>query len=137
MSNTSGYALGIDGGGSKTIAIIVDEQGQELGRGQAAGSNYSSIGLEAALHSLRQAVQEAAEMAGCRLPVGRAWIGMAGMDRPADHERLFPHMQLFANRVRLSNDAELCLSALENAVGIVIIGGTGSIILGCDARGQV
>jgi len=133
----SDLMLGIDGGGSKTLAIIVNEQGQELGRGQAAGSNHSNIGLEAALHNLHHAAQEAAEMVGCRLPVSKAWIGLAGVDRPVDYERIFPHMQMLADSVRLTNDAELGLSALENAIGIVIIAGTGSIVLGCDARKQV
>jgi glucosamine kinase len=133
----SHLALGIDGGGSKTLAIIVNEQGKELGRGQAASSNHSNIGLEAAMRNLHHAAQEAAEMAGCRLPVSKAWIGLAGVDRPADHEQLFPHMQMLADTVRLTNDAELCLSALENAVGIAIIAGTGSIVLGRDASGQM
>jgi glucosamine kinase len=133
----SKLALGIDGGGSKTLAVIVNEQGQELGRGQAGSSNQSNIGLEAALHNLHHAAQEAAEMADCCLPVSKAWIGLAGVDRPADYELILPHMQMLADNVRLTNDAELGLSALENAIGIVIIAGTGSIVLGRDARGQV
>lgn len=129
------YFLGVDGGGSKTIAILVDEQGRERGRGLAGSSNYSSVGLEQALFHLRRSVEEAAASAGSSLPVRAAWFGLAGMDRQDDHETLYPHLKPFAQQVQLMNDAELLLGALEDAVGVALIAGTGSIALGRDASG--
>ncbi len=32
------YYLGVDGGGSKTLAVIVDAQGRERGRGRAGSA---------------------------------------------------------------------------------------------------
>ena len=40
--------VGVDGGGSKTSAVVVDERGQEIGRGVSGASNYQGIGLETA-----------------------------------------------------------------------------------------
>ncbi len=127
------YYLGIDGGGSKTLAILVDGEGQERGRGIAGSSNYAAVGLEPALTSIHSAVEQATQTLG-PISIQSAWLGLAGLDRPADHTTLFPHLRSLATTVRLSNDAELLLSALDNAVGVAIIAGTGSIALGRDAR---
>ncbi|HZR44520.1 MAG TPA: BadF/BadG/BcrA/BcrD ATPase family protein, partial [Ktedonobacteraceae bacterium] len=133
MSNS--FALGVDGGGSKTLAILVDEQGNERGRGVAGSSNYSTVSLEQVHLNLRDAVEQAARAADCQLPVRAAWFGLAGMDRRDDYEILLPLLAPFAQNVHLVNDAELLLGALDNAVGVALIAGTGSIALGRDAYG--
>ncbi|HEY7358415.1 MAG TPA: BadF/BadG/BcrA/BcrD ATPase family protein [Ktedonobacterales bacterium] len=127
--------LGIDGGGSKTLAVIVDAQGQERGRAQAASSNYQAVGIEAALAALHAAAEQAARVAGGALPVRAAWLGLAGVDRPADQRLLLPRLHALAGSIRLTNDAELLLSALDDAVGVALVAGTGSIALGRNARG--
>ncbi len=129
------YFLGVDGGGSKTLAVIVDAQGQERGRGSAGSSNYSAVSLEHALSQLKLAVEQAAQQARCTLPLAAAWLGMAGVDRPEDTALLLPHLQVLAGTIRLTNDAELLLSALDQAVGVALIAGTGSIALGRDTHG--
>jgi N-acetylglucosamine kinase-like BadF-type ATPase len=129
--------LGIDGGGSKTLAVLVDAQGQERGRGLAGSSNYAAVGVEQAVANLHLAAQQAVQLAGCRLPVKAIWLGLAGVDRPADHALLLPHVQPLAETIRLTNDAELLLSALDDAVGVALVAGTGSIALGRDARGVI
>lgn len=129
------YFLGVDGGASKTLALIVDAQGQERGRGIAGSSNYSVVGLEHALTQLKLAVERAADQARCMLPLAAAWLGMAGVDRPEDTALLLPHLQALAGTIRLTNDAELLLSALDQAVGVALIAGTGSIALGRDKHG--
>jgi N-acetylglucosamine kinase-like BadF-type ATPase len=128
------YYLGVDGGGSKTLAILVDANGQERGRGQAGSSNYANLGLKRAIASIQSAVEQALQAANCHLPVQGAWLGVSGLDRSEDHTALFPHLSALARRVHLSNDAELLLSALDGAAGVALIAGTGSIALGRDVR---
>ncbi len=128
------YYLGVDGGGSKTLAILVDANGQEQGRGQAGSSNYANLGLKRAIASIQSAVEQALQAANCHLPVQGAWLGVSGLDRSEDHAALFPHLSALARQVHLSNDAELLLSALDGAAGVALIAGTGSIALGRDAR---
>lgn len=136
--DTSGsYALGVDGGGSKTLAIVVDAQGNERGHGIAGSANYASVGIDQAVQHIRSAVEEAVKMARCVLPLHAAWLGLAGIDRPDDCDFLLPHLQFLAQIVRLTNDAELVLSALDDVVGIALIAGTGSIALGHDAHGTI
>ncbi|HEY1353594.1 MAG TPA: BadF/BadG/BcrA/BcrD ATPase family protein [Ktedonobacteraceae bacterium] len=133
---TEAYYLGVDGGGSKTLAVLVNERGEEVGRGLAPGANYNTVGLSAALEHISIAVEQAIRAAGCRLPVCKAWLGLAGIDRQADHDLLLPQLRGLAEWVRLTNDAELLLAGLEQAVGVVLISGTGSIALGRDAAGR-
>ena len=40
--------IAVDGGGSKTLAVVVGAHGRECGRGHAGGSNFRAIGLERA-----------------------------------------------------------------------------------------
>ncbi len=130
------YYLGVDGGGSKTLAIVVDAQGQERGRGQAGSANHNAVGFEQALHHIYAAVEQAAHAVGRHVLLHKAWLGIAGIDGPHDYDILFPRLRSLAEIVYLTNDAELALSALENAVGVALIVGTGSIALGRDAYGK-
>ncbi|HLZ58324.1 MAG TPA: BadF/BadG/BcrA/BcrD ATPase family protein [Ktedonosporobacter sp.] len=131
------FAIGIDGGGSKTLAVVVDAHGREVGRGLAGSANYIAVGLTQAVRNIYAAAEEAARNADCHLPLDAAWLGLAGLDRPDDHRLLLPHMDTLAKVVCLVNDGELLLSGLDNAVGVALISGTGSIALGCSAGGSV
>ncbi len=131
------YAVGVDGGGSKTVAVIVDAQGREQGRGLVGSSNQSTIGLDLAVAHIQEVIEQAARAAGCALPLRAAWLGLAGVDRSRDYEILYPHLQSLAATVHVTNDGELLLSALDDAAGVVLIAGTGSIALGRDERGRV
>ncbi len=129
--------LGIDGGGSKTLAVIVDDVGFEWGRGVAGSSNHEVVGLERAVVAIHDAVGKATIAAHTDLPLAAAWIGLAGIDHPRDLKMLAPAVRSFAATVRISNDAELVLSALPRQVGVAVISGTGSIALGRDAQGTL
>jgi glucosamine kinase len=135
MSSGPSRFAGVDAGGSKTLAVVVDEQGRELGRYTAGGANHQAVGLERAAAQVREALAGAARAAGAELPAA-AWVGMAGIDRPGDMELWLPVLRPLAGAIRLTNDAELALAALDGAVGVAVIAGTGSIAWGRDARGQ-
>jgi len=134
-SRADRYFLGIDGGGSKTLAIIVDAMGHERGRGLAGSSNYAAVGIQQAVSQLFLAAEQAAQAAGCSLPLQAAWLGLAGIDRPEDSALLLPNVQSLAGHIYVTNDAELVLSGLEGAIGVALIAGTGSIALGRDKHG--
>ena len=53
------YYLGVDGGGSKTTALICDENGARVSSFSAGGINYNAIGMDAARENLRAAVKGA------------------------------------------------------------------------------
>lgn len=127
--------LGVDGGASKTITVVVDAVGQECGRHATGGTNYAVIGLDQAVTRVWGAAAEAVRTAGGVLPVSAAWLGLAGIDRPQDQEVLLPRLRGLAEVVHLTNDGELALSALDGAVGVALVAGTGSIAVGRDPHG--
>jgi N-acetylglucosamine kinase-like BadF-type ATPase len=131
--------IGVDGGGSKTGAVVVDEQGREIGRGIAGASNYQSIGLEAALANVKTAIQAALTAAQFSGLPDFALIGVAGIDRPQDQSRWQQALDQgapLARQVELIGDFELILYTLPEQTGLGLICGTGSIAFGRDGRGK-
>ena len=137
QQQANGCFLGMDGGGSKTVAVLLDAHGNERGRGHAGGANIRALGVEVALAEIHTAINRALAIAGEELPCTAAWIGLAGIDRPADSVVLRPHLESIADSVRLTNDAELLLGAFADAVGVALIAGTGSIAFGRNASGHM
>ncbi len=136
-----GRVLGIDGGGSKTLALVAAADGRVLGRGEAGPSNYQVIGLEAAQSALEAAVAAALADARCEpRDLVAACVGLAGVDRPADRERLaaWAAVHLPGVPVTVANDAELVLAAgTPEGWGVALICGTGSIAYGRRADGKM
>lgn len=146
MTRTSQLAaarcvLGIDGGGSKTLARVAGADGQPLGRGEAGPSNYQGVGLAAALDALETAVAAAlADADRSRADLIAACVGLAGVDRPADRERLaaWAAHYLPGVPVTIANDAQLVLAAGTPAGwGVGVICGTGSIAYGRNPAGEM
>ena len=52
------FYLGIDGGGSKTAALVTDEDGVPHGHGLAGGSNHLRVGIETATRNIVQAINK-------------------------------------------------------------------------------
>ncbi len=134
---TSSYYLGVDGGGSKTLAVIVDAQGHARGRGVAGSAYYAAIGLEQAVQNILRAIEQAKEESACGPSLSNAWLGLAGVDRLSDSTLLAPRMASLASIVRITNDADLAFGALPAQTGVVLIAGTGSIALGRNEHGIV
>ena len=136
----SSLIIGVDGGGSKTTAILAMGDGTILGRGQAGPSNYHAIGVGEALEALDRAIACAFDNAGLAAePIDALALGLAGMGRPADRtifeawaKRSHPQA-----RLKLVNDAEILLAAgTPDGRGIAIIAGTGSLIFGQTSDGR-
>jgi N-acetylglucosamine kinase-like BadF-type ATPase len=131
-----GLVLGMDGGGTSTIALLADAgNGRILGRGIGGASNPKAVGNRRALAAISHAIDEA--FAAARLerggPVALAVLGLAGLDRPEDHAMLSGWNQEiavpWARELVLVNDGQLVLAAgTPHNAGVAVIAGTGSII---------
>lgn len=111
----SALLIGIDGGGTKTIAWLVDGQRWKiLGKAESGPSNLRSAGPDQALQNLQSAIEmafAAAEIA--QTTVAAACLGLAGADRDAERyivENWAAQIKL-AKRVQVVNDALPLLSA--------------------------
>ena len=81
--------LGIDGGGTKTHALVADETGAVLGHATDGPSNWEAVGLRGAATAPRGGAQGA--VGGRAAPVADvagSVFGLAGVDWPSDVPRL-------------------------------------------------
>lgn len=132
--------LGVDGGGTSTVAWLAEPQCKILGRGRAGPSNAKAVGLEAARAAIDGAICEAFEDARLpRAPVDVACLGLAGFDRPSDRDVLAAWCRDagWANRLVTANDGDLVIAAgTPEGWGIGVIAGTGSIAVGRTPDGR-
>ncbi|AWB45798.1 ATPase [Paenibacillus sp. CAA11] len=131
------YFLGVDAGGSKTYAMIANEQGAVLGVGKGGNGNHQK-NREQAENSLQQAVSGAIMASGLTKPqLEYSWFGLAGADREADLRILRPIISSFGlPQTEISCDTWIALRAgTESDYGIVLICGSGVNCAGKNPRG--
>lgn len=132
------YILGVDGGGTKTLALLGNLDGNVLARGVSGPSNYNAVGFDAACLALASAITMA-----CKDYPGKIaalCLGLAGAGRKEDIERFenwavnkFPK-----TLVKVVNDAELLLAAgAPSGPALALICGTGSIVYGRRVTGEL
>lgn len=78
--------LGVDGGGTKVCACVVDAQQQVLACVTGPSTNQNSVGWEAAEKAFAETVAQALREAGVRTVSG-ACLGMSGVDREPEKVR--------------------------------------------------
>jgi N-acetylmuramic acid 6-phosphate etherase len=126
--------LGIDGGGSHTVALLADTNGTVLGRGEAGPSNVQAVGTDRGLAAINEAMAMAFAAAGrSREPAAAAWLGLAGADRPEEQRLIVDWARRagLAEHVEVSGDARLLLAAgTPEGWGVAVVAGTGSIAFG-------
>jgi N-acetylglucosamine kinase-like BadF-type ATPase len=132
------YYLGVDGGQSSTTAIIGDESGQVLGRGQAGPCNHVT-GAEAEMKFrvvVGSCVAEACRQAYLdpeTIIFSAACLGFSG--GPEDKDA-YTRQLIRSEKYKITHDAEIALSgALAGSPGIIVISGTGSVAFGRNAAG--
>ena len=134
------YVLGLDAGGTKTSAVVLDDARRELGRGLGGPGNYHSAGAEGTLAAIRDATGEALAQAGLTAgDLAAACFAMSGVDRPADRAVAegFARDALPGVPTVVCNDAVAAVySGTGKAEGVVIVAGTGSIVYGFAPDGR-
>ncbi len=142
------FLLAVEGGGSKTQALVTDLDGKNLGRGFGPGSNLHGVGLEGASKAVGMAIDGALMNATGRLGQGGSWkdagiaaacFGLAGIDGPEDEAAFsaWARAQSVADRLAIVNDSELVVAAgTPEGWGIALISGAGSVCLGRSPQGR-
>ena len=125
--------VGIDGGQSSTVALLGDAS-TKLARG--SGPPADLVGEPRDSARQRDAIGAALDLACDAAHVARSTrvralvAGISGFDAGLSSA---PDLQSRAERVRIVHDTEIAhAGALDGAVGIVVIAGTGSVALGND-----
>jgi len=124
----AGYVLGIEGGGTRTVALLAGLRGQILERVESGPLNLALLSDRMVLQRLRDIKRRLTHrpsavalcLAGCRTAPDRARARSLG-------ERVWPRAITY-----VGNDLDSALTAAfgPNGSGIIVISGTGSCVYG-------
>ena len=139
------YVIGIDGGGTKSAAILADSSANVLAEVTRGPSNFQIIGVDQAAEVLFSCAEECCRRAGRSLADVDGFVaGLTGAGRVADQERMkgalearFRQLGPIPAGLMIESDARIALEgAFRGAGGIILIAGTGSIALGKTPEGR-
>ncbi|MGB0743601.1 MAG: N-acetylglucosamine kinase [Opitutales bacterium] len=129
--------LGIDGGGSVTRALLVDDEGSEIYRAESGPSNLNTTKAKDVRTSLNAVIDECIRQADT--PPVASCIGLAGVGHSSTREvieALLPADRL--GKTLLTTDAKIAIhGAFDGGPGILLIAGTGSICMAKDHEGKI
>ena len=135
--------LAVDGGASKTDALLVARQGTLLGRARGGPSNHQMVGMDAAMDALGQVIADVVADAGMddrALPLCDMGVYcLAGIDLPVDEEHLAPAIALrgWTGVDLLRNDTFAIMRAGTTSTwGIGIVCGSGVNCAGVGPDGR-
>jgi N-acetylglucosamine kinase-like BadF-type ATPase len=127
--------LGVDGGGTKTDFVLVNDSGRVLASHRAGSAYYLETGLDALQAMLTAGIQATLRQAG--VPASQVDFAFIGLPAHGEDSALLPHLDgiaatvLPALRHRCGNDV-VCgwAGALAGQGGISLVAGTGAIAYG-------
>jgi N-acetylglucosamine kinase-like BadF-type ATPase len=137
------WVLGVDGGNTKTLAVVADAGGVTRGLGRAGCSDiYNAATPERGIDEIQDAAREALRTAGVTADaIGSAAFSLAGADWPEDFALLEPGLR---DRLGLAatplvvNDA---LGALRTGspdwTGVAVVSGTYNAVGARNSSGDV
>jgi glucosamine kinase len=132
--------IGIDGGGSRTRAIVADEQGREIVHVEGPGSAVRPGQAEHSAEVIAAVVRDA--LAACEMTHVSPkvlCVGVAGVGRATERDQLWQALvsRELAEEIVVHADATVALDdAFGEGPGILIIAGTGSVAFGRGPSGQ-
>ncbi|HET9013372.1 MAG TPA: BadF/BadG/BcrA/BcrD ATPase family protein [Gemmatimonadaceae bacterium] len=133
--------IGVDGGGSKTRAIVANEHGTQLGEVVGPASAVKPGQAEASAEVIAATVRDA--LASCEMThvVPKVvCIGVAGVAREQERQALWQALvgREIAEEIVVHPDFSIALDdAFGDDAGILLISGTGSVAFGRGPSGAI
>lgn len=137
----SGYVIGVDGGGTKTMGCIASIEGEIKGWALGAASNYQVLGADGVRRVLEPIVGDLLDATGVtRDHILAGVFALSGCGRPEDREAVEKALRREPSllpRIRAEHDGIAALAgAFGQASGIILISGTGVLCLGRLPNGR-
>ena len=137
--------LGVDVGGTKSHALLADQDGRVVGFGEGGAGNYEVVGWEGLRQTLQDTVDQALDSANmaseslAREQVAGAGFGVAGYDWPGEEAPTRQAIEALGLRAPygLVNDATIgLLAGAADGWGLVVVAGTSNNCRGRDRQGR-
>ena len=133
--NSNSYFLGVDGGGTKTTAVVFNENGEFICSACGESINYYSVGLDAARLAMKNIIDNL-NIKSFRCAV----IGMSALNERASEEETdrFCDGIIESKKIIMDSDLYVALEAMdESGECAVVISGTGSMALHRNSDGEI
>ncbi len=130
--------MGIDGGGTRTTAVVTDENGKNLIKKVGKTINFYSVGMNSAHNNLEELMNEIYSDIG-RVEFDGAFIGCSALDSEADEATVSQLCGdiITAENIKMHSDVYIALKSLGDIpCPAIIICGTGSMAIGEDVDGN-
>ncbi|MBQ9832605.1 MAG: hypothetical protein IJO48_02625 [Clostridia bacterium] len=125
---------GFDGGGTKTLCVLADENGNILGVGKGGPSNYLFCGKELAAQSVRDSIEQAFSKAGAAMrPLRSAYMCSAATEIYCGESHV-PFFSTCIDTQQLTCNSDIVpvwYGAVQGAPAIMTISGTGAATYAC------
>ena len=124
------FVIGLDGGGTKTEAVILDQEGTVIASGTGGSANVTFVGYEVARQSIRDAISALAPK------IDMSQVKTAGscvMVGPGETEEIL-RQRGFSGRFYWFSEPAVAFrcAGLLSARGVAVVAGTGSCFRVCD-----
>lgn len=145
--NNEKYVIGIDGGATKSTAVLADLNRNILAEKSSGPANFLIIGTEKVAKTISDLILDVCNEAEVNINnIEVVCIGLTGAGRESDAEKIKKAIQDYwstaystpIKNIIVTSDARIALEgAFSGRPGIILIAGTGSIIFGKDRGGTL
>jgi N-acetylglucosamine kinase-like BadF-type ATPase len=147
-TNTNGkYVIGIDGGATKTTAVLADLNRNIIAEKSSGPANFLIIGTDKVAKTISDLILDVCNEAEVNIQnIEAICVGLTGAGRETDAEKIKNAIADYWQKAYSTNlknlivtsDARIALEgAFSGRPGIILIAGTGSIIFGKDRAGTL
>ena len=140
MTSPTRCWIGVDGGGTRSRAMVGDARGRELGVVVGGPGLIDARDPGGSVREVAVVVRAAAAAACVELPVRGLWAGLAGSGHEAARTAAEEELRDLglAGRVAVGSDVDAAhADAFGTGAGMLLVVGTGSIVRAVDPLGEV
>lgn len=129
------YFGGVEGGATNTVAVVIDSDGNVLGKGRGGGCNTWQLGIEPAVDEIVRTIEAAKAEAGLKQEIILDGLGIClGGCQQALIDVIKKKYPGLANEIIAHDDTIGSIATAFDRGGVVLIAGTGSncVYVGSD-----
>jgi len=135
------YYLGIDGGGTKTAYLLIDETGRKISNLETEGISYKEHGIDLVIHKIMSSIGTCLELAKIKIDFSSLCGVVIGLpcygESKVEDTLILQKMKLAFGDIPfyLTNDVEVgWAGSLAMQPGVSVVAGTGSIAFGKNSE---